>query len=63
MTSKAVIVCRDCGEPVQREMWFLVCACRVGFVAQWDQCLGEGRFLGRVVEPVAINEPEEVVTP
>lgn len=52
MTTEAVIVCRDCGEVVWRRAAYLRCLCRVGFVAEWDQSLGEGRFLGRILEPI-----------
>ena len=41
MTSEPVIVCRDCGAEVARATTYLVCDCRLGFVAQWDQSLGE----------------------
>ena len=57
MTTEAVIVCRDCGWEVFRKSAYLVCSCRCGFVAQWDQCLGEGRFLGRILEP--LNDPTQ----
>ena len=57
MTSEPVIVCRDCGSEVSRHADCLECDCRIGFVAHWDQCLGEGRFLGRIVDPLPV-EPE-----
>ena len=51
-TTETVIVCRDCGSEVVRHGDCLECDCRLGFVAQWDQALGGGRFLGRILEPL-----------
>lgn len=55
MTEAGVIVCRDCGYTVLRHATHLSCFCRTGFVAQWDQSLGEGRYLGRIVDPVDLG--------
>jgi hypothetical protein len=64
MTTEAVTVCRDCGHDIVRRPTYLVCDCRMGLVAQWDQSLGEGPYLGRIVDPVAISvpRPEELMT-
>lgn len=58
MTTDPVIVCRDCGAEVFAKPSYLLCECRIGFAAHWDQCLGEGRFLGRIVDPLPV-EPEQ----
>lgn len=55
--NNGTIVCRDCGCEVVREASCLTCDCRTGFVAQWDQSLGGGFYLGRILMP----DTEEVV--
>lgn len=63
MRTKPVIVCRDCGEDIDAQAPdVLTCRCRMGFVAHWDQSLGEGRYLGRILEPLNDStQPLEVV--
>lgn len=55
MATENVIVCHDCGSEVFAKPAYLLCGCRVGFVAQWDVCLGHGRFLGRIVDPLPVQ--------
>ena len=54
-TSEATIVCHDCGGEIVRAPTHLMCVCRMGFVAQWDRSLGEGRYLGRIADPVDLG--------
>jgi len=57
-----VIRCHDCGKPIVRWSHSLECACRVGFVAQWDVCVGLGQFLGRIINGLSKNDNAEVIS-
>jgi hypothetical protein len=56
VADRTVIICDKCRREIVRQAGYLACECSTGFVAQWRKCLGGGRFLGWILNPLPTQE-------